>query len=47
MSNYMNRYGFRAWPLYELGGGGVFKVRPAHLHHKFFEEKLTKYCASE
>ena len=22
MSNYMKKYGFRAWPLYELGGGG-------------------------
>ena len=45
MSKYMNRYGFRAWPLYDYmnrgggGGGGVevFMVQPAHLHHNFLK----------
>ena len=26
MSNYMKKYGFRAWPLYELGGGGLQEI---------------------
>ena len=34
MSNYMNRYSFLAWPLYEMGG--IFKVLPAHPRHNFY-----------
>ena len=26
MSNYMKKYGFRALPLYELGGGGLQEI---------------------
>ena len=39
MSNYMKKYGFRAWPLNEMGGGGVFK-RFSHFSNR---EKITVY----
>ena len=37
MSNYMKKYGFQAWPLYELGV--VFK-RVSHFSNR---EKITVY----
>ena len=38
--NYMKKYGFRAWPLYEMGGGGVFK-RFSHFSDR---EKIQCIC---
>ena len=40
MSNYMKKYSFRAWPLYEWGGG-VFK-RFSHFSNSVFMSPQQK-----
>ena len=37
MSNYMKKYGFLAWPLYEYGGGGGGGAS------RDYHEKITVY----